>query len=183
KQDGYWVPECGTIERTYMANEQAMAPAVGEQEDGGTTDASASETPTADSPDKAIATQLAAEIVAWEMVRKQKAIDWKINVDRRLGTPGANIYTGGLNIDAQSADNQSTVNPDWYLTKTKTANLFSQVPDVQLVHVNKKFGPAIYPFAKALKYELSDKRADIGVPMDENLNDVVNASGIAGCMV
>jgi len=167
-----------------MANELPDATDVGEQDEAdvsASTDSASNAAGPVD--DKAIADQLMSEVVAWEKVRKQKAVDWKINVERRLGNSGAQVYTGGLAVDAQSADGQSTINPDWYLTKTKTANLFSQVPDVQLVHVQEKFGPAVFPFAKALRYELSDKRADIGVPMDEVLNDVVNASGIGGVMV
>lgn len=170
-----------------MANELPATGEIGEQEDQTSTDAPATTTPAAWVPavdNKSITDQLMSEVIAWEKVRKQKTIDWKINVERRLGNSGAHVYTGGLAIDTSgTADGQSTINPDWYLTKTKTANLFSQVPDVQLTFVQKKYGPAIYPFAKALKFELSDKRADIGVPMDEVLNDVVNASGIGGVMV
>jgi hypothetical protein len=167
-----------------MANELAAAGEVGEAEDAGTESAAATTAPEAGAvDDKAISDQLMAEVLAWEKVRKQKSVDWKINVERRLGTPGANVYTGGLAVDATSADGQSTINPDWYLTKTKTANLFSIVPEVQLTPAQEKYGPAIYPFQKALNFELSDKRADIGVPVDEVLNDVVNASGIGAVMV
>lgn len=167
-----------------MANKLATAPGVGEQDDSGPVDTAATSAPEVAVPnDKAITDQLMAEVVAWEKVRKQKSVDWKLNVERRLGTSGANVYTGGLAVDALSADGQATINPDWYLTKTKTANLFSQVPEVQLTHILDKYAPAVAPFAKALRYELSDKRADIGVPMEEVLNDVVNASGIGGAMV
>src|SRR5581483_1178460 len=39
------------------------------------------------------------------------------------------------------------------------------------------------PFMKALNYELSEKRTNIAVPMEEVLNDVVNASGIGAIYV
>jgi len=105
--------------------------------------------------------------------------DWKRNVDIRLGQP-VPLYTEGLDIDA---DLQSSINPDWSLTKTKTANLFSQVPTIRGTHVSDTFAPAIAPFLKQLNYELGPKRANTAVAMNECLNDVVNASGIAAAIV
>lgn len=113
--------------------------------------------------------------------RRQFSQEWKRNVDLRLGRI-ANINTNGYPI-TDGDDLQTEINPDWYLTKTKTANLYSQTPQVQLSHENAQFIKAIAPFAKALNYELGDKRANVGVPMEEALNDVVNASGIAAVMV
>jgi len=105
--------------------------------------------------------------------------DWKRNVDTRLGQPVA-LYTEGLDVDS---DLQSSINPDWSLTKTKTANLFSQVPPIRGTHVNLAYAAALAPFLKQLNYELGVKRANISVPMNECLNDVVNASGIAAAIV
>ena len=39
------------------------------------------------------------------------------------------------------------------------------------------------PFNKALNYELSEKRTNVGVSMEEVLNDVVNAAGIGAIHV
>ncbi len=106
---------------------------------------------------------------------------WKRNIETRLGEPTAADGSGVYEQDG--ADRQSVINPDWSLTKTKTANLYSQVPAVQVTHEQRQFAPAIAPFAKALNYELGEKRANIAVPMEEVLNDVVNASGVGAVMV
>ena len=97
--------------------------------------------------------------------------EWKRNVDLRLGK---NETVFGTDND----ELQSEINPDWYLTKTKTANLYSQVPTVQGTHENKQYEAAIAPFMKAVNYELGEKRAYAAVAMEEIGNDVVNAAGI-----
>lgn len=102
--------------------------------------------------------------------------EWKNNVERRLGRPIAGL------IDDPNGDGQPPINPDWSLTKTKTANLYSQVPTVQATHEQPKYAPAIPPFIKQLNYELGEKRAHVGVGMEEVLNDNVNASGIGGIL-
>src|ERR1700676_764721 len=100
--------------------------------------------------------------------------EWKRNVDLRLGKTEA-VYTS---INLSDDELQSEINPDWYLSKTKTANLYSQVPTVQAIHENKQYEAAIPPFMKAVNYELGEKRANAGVFMEECLNDIVNAAGI-----
>jgi len=104
---------------------------------------------------------------------------WQENIETRLGLMGAGTDPGSWD----QGDYQSEINPDWSLTKTKTANLYSQVPGVQCTHENPKYAAAIPPFAKALNYELSEKRSNVGVCMEEALNDVVNAAGIGAIMV
>lgn len=111
--------------------------------------------------------------------RKSYYGEWKRNVELRIGKV-ASAYTVGT---APEDEVQSELNPDWSLTKTKTANLYSQVPQVQGTHENKQYAPAVPPFMKALNYELSEKRANIGVAMEEVLNDVVNASGVGAIFV
>jgi len=113
--------------------------------------------------------------------RRTFSSEWKRSVDLRLGRI-AQINTNGYPI-TDGDDLQTEINPDWYLTKTKTANLYSQTPRVQLTHENKMYLPAIAPFSKALNYEIGEKRANLGVPMEEVLNDVVNASGIGAIFV
>jgi len=112
--------------------------------------------------------------------RKTFLHEWKANVDRRLGKAAA-LYVEGATDG--TTDAQAPLNPDWSLTKTKTANLFSQVPTVRGTHVNKAYKPAVAPFLKQLNYEIGRKRMDVGVAMKEELNDVVNASGIGGIIV
>jgi hypothetical protein len=120
-----------------------------------------------------------SKIRASKRNRREKSKDWKRNVESRLGY-SANVDTGGFNI---ADDGEAEVNPDWALTKTKTANLYSQVPQVQGTHENTQYAPAVSPFMKQLNYELGEKRANIGVAMEEVLNDVVNASGVGAMIV
>lgn len=128
---------------------------------------------------KDLVSRFKGRIEASKRNKKTFAARWKENVDARLGTPNTRVSEG-----VQTASEvQSEVNPDWALTKTKTANLYSQVPQVQVTHENKQYAPAIGPFAKALNYELSEKRANVGVAMEEVLNDVVNASGVGAVIV
>lgn len=111
--------------------------------------------------------------------RKTRIPEWRRNVELRIGHI-ATLYTAGLDVMDEI---QTEINPDWSLTKTKTANLYSQVPTVRLAHEGKAFRPALPPFAKSLNYEISPKRANVGAAMEETLNDVVNAAGIAGIFV
>lgn len=113
--------------------------------------------------------------------RTRKALyhEWKRNVELRIGHV-ATLYTGGVDVQDEI---QTEINPDWSLTKTKTANLYSQVPTVRLTHENVAYGPAIAPFGKALNYELGTKRANVGIAMEEMLNDVVNAAGVGAIHV
>ncbi len=111
---------------------------------------------------------------------KQFLNEWQGNVERRMGRTtissfASAIFTSGVPTDD---DSQAEINPDWSLTKTKTANLYSQVPTVQLTHENKIYGPAVSPFQRSINYELSEKRAHVSTAMNEVFNDVVNAAGI-----
>lgn len=126
-----------------------------------------------------IETVLKSRIASSKRVKKQLYAEWKNNVELRIGhTPSS--YTSGL---PTMDDGQTEINPDWSLTKTKTANLYSQVPAVQCTHENEQYKAAIAPFAKALNYEIGEKRANIGVPMEEVLNDCVNAAGVGVMLV
>lgn len=133
----------------------------------------------AEAPDKAIVKDFKGRIESAKLNKKRFFAEWKRNVELRIGKV-ATHFTGGVRVED---DLQSEINPDWSLTKTKTANLYSQVPEVRGTHENAKYAPAIYPFTKALNYEIGDKRAKVGVCMEEALNDVVNASGIAAVIV
>lgn len=116
-----------------------------------------------------------------ESCKREKATmipEWRRNVELRIGHV-ASLYTGG--VGSITDDLQTEINPDWSLTKTKTANLYSQVPTVRLSHENKAYRPALPGFAKQLNYEISPKRSNIGAAMEECLNDMVNAAGI--CLI
>lgn len=123
---------------------------------------------------KKIAKDLKSAADATERDKKSLSQDWKRNVDLRMGKPYASVFTGGLSVDD---DIQTEINPDWSLTKTKTASLFSQVPSVQGTHHNKQFAPAVPAFMKQLNYELGEHRCNASVAMEECLNDIVNAAG------
>jgi hypothetical protein len=130
-------------------------------------------TPSNDTVEKRLKDRIAACV----MLRRQRSPAWKRNIDIRIGTI-ASQFTDGISLINGSDDIRTSVNPDWALTKAKTANLFSQVPTVQLTHESEPYKPAVQPFAKALNYELGEKRANAGPPMEEVLNDVVNAAGV-----
>lgn len=115
-----------------------------------------------------------------ERLKKTLHQRWKRNVELRLGRPlGATVIT----FEDADDDLQSEINPDWYLTKAKVANLFSQLPKVQGTHEQDQFQAAVFPFVKQLNYEIGEKRANLRIAMKEALQDVVNASGIGAIMV
>ena len=124
--------------------------------------------------DKKIADTFKSRVESSKRERKNRFNEMKRCVDLRLGRV-ASTFTAGVGVQDEI---QTEINPDWSLTKTKTANLYSQVPTVQMTHENKQYAAAIPPFAKALNYEIGSKRANIGVAMEEVLNDTVNAAGI-----
>jgi hypothetical protein len=142
----------------------------------------ATDTESADKPkltDAQIATFMKTRVAASKREKKALVSDWRRNVEDRLGHVPSR-YTNGVDLGDEA---QSEINPDWSLTKTKTANLFSRVPPIRLSHENKQFAPALPPFAKAINYEIGAKRANVGVAMEETLNDVVNAAGVGAVVV
>lgn len=160
-----------------LTTPEAAAPAapmtpVDTQETGQTTEAA--DPATKDVNDK-IVKRLRTESEASKRMRDDYRPKWRRNIAIRMGqdygTPGYTVTQDDL---------QSEINPDWALTKTKVANLYSQVPQVQGTHVNPAYVPAISPFMKQVNYELSPKRTNIGAAMYECMNDVVNAAGICG---
>lgn len=128
--------------------------------------------------DQDIVTYFMDRAEASRKVRKKNWPKWKRSVDLRLGNASVGIDTDSTN----EADIKSEINPDWSLTKTKTANLFSQVPKVNASYENKQYKPAVAPFLRTLNYEISAKRCNIAAAMEETLNDVVNAAGIGGIL-
>jgi hypothetical protein len=129
---------------------------------------------------KKIAKALLTRVAGSKTVIKDKIPQWQANVEQRMGI--VSTASGAPGVETETTQ-QVELNPDWSLTKTKTANLYSQVPTVQGTHENVKYAPAIAPFMKSVNYEISEKRTHMGVAMQECLADVVNASGFAGMMV
>lgn len=125
--------------------------------------------------DKEIANYFHGRAELSKKARRNLHPEWKRNVELRIGRVSVNLQPG---MPLDNGEVHSTINPDWALTKAKTAMLYSQVPEVQGTHENAKYAKAIPPFMKQLNYELGDKRANVGVAMEEVLNDVVNAAGI-----
>lgn len=142
-----------------------------------------------DDLNKKIEKELSERLKSSKSRRKDFASEWKHNIEARMGQAPAHaaggMMSGGQYVGTieDSDELRSTINPDWSLTKMKTANLFSQVPTVQGTHENTQYAMAVPPFVKALNYELSEKRTNIAVPMEEVLNDVVNASGVGAIYV
>jgi hypothetical protein len=132
-----------------------------------------------DPAEKKRAKSFLARVDASKRVTSRLAPTWKSNVERRIGKPGVRV-TDGETVEGEP---QSEINPDWSLTKTKTAHLFSQVPTVQGTHENLQYAAGVSPFMKDLNYEIGEKRTRMGVAMEECGNDVVNASGIAALIV
>lgn len=147
------------------------APATGDQ--------SQSPPPALEGVEKKRVERFRSRVEAAKTNGKRYHAEWKGSVERRLGN-GAKRYTEGLATDG---DYKSEINPDWSLTKTKTAHLFSQVPVVQGEWENSQYAGAVPSFLKSINYEVSEKRMHMGAAMEECMNDAVNASGIAGLMV
>lgn len=159
-----------------MADDVALAPEAPETAD-------APLAPPAGLDTKKLVSTLKAKIEASKAHRRTFTRRWQENIESRLGEVdhGGDPALGGY--DHLSGDRQTEINPDWSLTKTKTANLYSQVPAVQATHENPVYAAAVPPFTKALNYELGEKRSNVGVCMEEALNDVVNASGVSAVIV
>lgn len=128
---------------------------------------------------KKIAKAVKEDLAPCRKVKKNLHNEWRRNIELRLGHIATN-FTGGLNIEDEV---QTQLNPDWSLTNTKVANLFSQVPVVLGTHENKQYAGAVGPFIKSLNFEIGQKRGDVGTSMEEVLNDVVNAAGIGAILV
>jgi len=103
--------------------------------------------------------------------RKELITDWSYNVDYRRGKP----------FDQESDEDRVNVNLDWGLTKSKHAQLFSQVPQVYLTPKRKQSAPAVAVFAKKLNDMLTD--GGLGPACDEAVVDTINAAGIGFALV
>ena len=103
--------------------------------------------------------------------RRDLLEEWQQNVDYRRGKP----------FETDSDENRVAVNKDWSMTKSKQAQLFSQLPEVRLTPKHPSFAPATPIFAKIVNDTLAKER--VGAAMDEVLPDVINAAGIGSVIV
>lgn len=102
---------------------------------------------------------------------KEVVPDWAINIDYRRGKP----------FDSDSDRDRIAVPLDWAATKAKQSQLFSQVPEVRLQARTPQFKAATPMFAKKVNEALTDAR--VGVAMDEELPDCINAAGVGAVLV
>jgi hypothetical protein len=100
--------------------------------------------------------------------------NWMTSIDMRKG---------GKSSNTQSDDEQISVNPDWSLTKTKQASLFSQVPQVRVSHPPQSSSAG--PWLAAYETKLNDSLIQSGIEsaMDECLPDCINAAGFGVVLV
>lgn len=139
---------------------------------------------------KALNTEIAglikADMTAWKSVMDTLLPDWKTNTAMRVGgisSIATDTFTGGESAAEVGGSYTSAITPDWALSKTKIANLYSTNPEVRITHEDDQYKAAVAPFAKALNYELGESRACLGDAMEEALSDVVNASGVGAVEV
>jgi hypothetical protein len=119
-----------------------------------------------------------SRLQAWKAriaTSKQKMRDllpeWQKNID----------YRRGKCFDSDSDEDRVAVSIDWSMTKSKKAQLFSQVPQVMLTPKHPSFNDAVPVFAKVLNDALTKEK--VGVAMDEAMDDTVNAAGIGVVIV
>jgi hypothetical protein len=109
-----------------------------------------------------------------KLYRRKLIANWTVSIDYRRGKPFA----------SQTDEDQVAVNLDWSLTKSKQAALFSQVPQVRIVHGSDTL-PKAAPWATTFETRLNDELVDAGIQaaMDECLPDCINAAGIGAVLV
>lgn len=99
------------------------------------------------------------------------APDWMENIDYRRGKQAA----------SDSDKVRHPVTTDWSATKAKQAQLYSQTPEVRLKEVSPAYQQAVPVWAKKVNDAID--AAKVGVVLDENVPDCVNAAGIAACLI
>lgn len=109
-----------------------------------------------------------------KIYRRKLIPNWTTSIDYRRGKP----------FTSQTDEDQVAVNLDWSMTKAKQAQLFSQVPEIRLVHGNQTL-PKSAPWASNFQVRLNDGLIEAGIEsaMDECLPDCINAAGIGAILV
>lgn len=120
---------------------------------------------------KKVVTTLRNDIALSKTKRDDLVDGWQKNVDERRGKAS----------DEASDEGRSMVPVDWTVTKTKSAQLFSQMPAVRLSPKHAAFAEAVPVFAKVVN-DLG-KHANVEAVMTESLADCINAAGIGAAIV
>lgn len=115
--------------------------------------------------------QLRNDVDLSKKKRDELIPNWQLNVQERRGK----------DYDTAADDNRSMVPMDWTLTKTKSAQLFSQIPEVRLLAKHAMFEEAVPVAAKIVNDLLA--MANTGAVVTECVIDCVNASGIGAAIV
>lgn len=116
-------------------------------------------------------TQLRNDVTASRKKRQEYLDGWQRNVNERRGK----------DADTASDEGRSMVPVDWTVTKTKAAQLFSQMPQVRLAAKHPSFSQAVPVFAKVVNDLLT--KANVEAVMGEMVVDCINAAGIGACIV
>jgi hypothetical protein len=96
---------------------------------------------------------------------------WQENVRRRASRSG----------ETDSTVVKVNVNKDWPLTKAKMALLYSTTPQIRLTSNIPQALPAIAQFSFDLNHTI--KKSSVGAAIEEELADVINASGISAVLL
>jgi len=130
-------------------------------------------TPQEEDPNKKVHDDFRTRIEACKNYRKKLIPTWVANIDYRRGKP----------FTSQTDEDRVAVNMDWSLTKTKHADLFSQIPQVRINHSPQSVQAG--PWLHAFEQKINDSLISSGIEaaMDECLPDVINAAGIAGVII
>lgn len=115
--------------------------------------------------------QLRNDVELSKKKREDLIPNWQLNVEERRGK----------DFDTVADEGRSMVPMDWTLTKTKAAQLFSQLPQVRLVAKHKQFEPAIPVAAKIVNDLL--KQANVEAVLSECVVDCINAAGVGAAIV
>jgi len=119
-----------------------------------------------------------SRIAASRKRRDERIGEWQENVDRRRVQ---NRHTTSAESASLITGSTVSVPKDWSLTKAKIAQLYSQTPEVRLEPRWPEFAAATQAFAKELNDTLT--ACNIGATIEEELSDVINASGIAAVII
>ena len=111
------------------------------------------------------------EIDAARKKRDEYIPKWQRSIDERRGTE----------FETAADEGRSMVPMDWTITKTKAAQLASQLPEVRLIEKHAQFAAAVPVFATIVNDLMA--QANVSAVIDECVVDVVNAAGIGACIV
>lgn len=122
-------------------------------------------------PETDVVKQLRGELSQSKEKRDEYVAGWRQNVDERRGKES----------DTASDEGRTDLPIDWAITKTKAAQLFSQMPQVRLTPKQAEFDAAVPVVAKVINDMLSE--AGIEAVVSECVVDCINASGVAAALV